>query len=191
MDQLSILDEWFFREILPLEPVIVEYLSRNWGSESEIEDLRQEVFVKVYESARNEIPAAPRQFVLQMAQNILFVRKRRDKVIPIGSLMDLDALNPESDEPSPERRTAALQEIERLQVALNNLPDRCREVVVLRKVRGLGQREVARQLGIEENTVEQHLSKGLRLLAQSASNRRGTIVAQARRYLNVSSSTDD
>jgi len=191
MDQLSILDEWFFREILPLEPVIVEYLSRNWGSESEIEDLRQEVFVKVYESARNEIPAAPRQFVLQMAQNILFVRKRRDKVIPIGSLMDLDALNPESDEPSPERRTAALQEIERLQVALNNLPDRCREVVVLRKIRGLGQREVARQLGIEENTVEQHLSKGLRLLAQSASNRRGTIVAQARRYLNVSSSTDD
>jgi RNA polymerase sigma-70 factor (ECF subfamily) len=191
MDQLSILDEWFFREVLPLEPVIVEYLSRNWGSESEIEDLRQEVFVKVYESARTEIPAAPRQFVLQMAQNILFVRKRRDKVIPIGSLTDLDALNPESDEPSPERRTAALQEIERLQVALNNLPDRCREVVVLRKIRGLGQREVARQLGIEENTVEQHLSKGLRLLAQSASNRRGSVVAQARRYLSVSSSADD
>lgn len=191
MDQVSVLDDWFFREVLPLEPEIVEYLSRNWGSESEIEDLRQEVFVKVYESARNEIPAAPRQFVLQMAQNILFVRKRRDKVIPIGSLTDLDALNPESDEPSPERRTAALQEVERLQVALNNLPGRCREVVVLRKVRGLGQREVARQLGIEENTVEQHLSKGLRLLAQSASNRRGIVVAQARRYLNVSSSADD
>ena len=189
MDQVSILDDWFFREVLPLEPMIIEYLSRNWGSETELEDLRQEVFVKVYESARNEIPVAPRQFVLQTAQNILFVRQRREKVIPIGSLSDLDALNPESDEPSPERRTAALQEVERLQTALDNLPDRCREVVVLRKVRGLSQREVARQLGIEENTVEQHLSKGLRLLAQSASDRRGTVIAHARRYLKVSSST--
>jgi len=190
VDRSNILDDWFFREVLPLEPAIVEYLSRNWGSESEIEDLRQEVFVKVYESARTEIPAAPRQFVLQMAQNILFVRQRRNKVIPIGSLADLEALEPESDEPSPERRTAARQEVERLQIALDNLPDRCREVVVLRKVRGLSQREVARQLGIEESTVEQHLAKGLRLLAQSASSRRGTIIAQARRYLRPSGSTN-
>jgi RNA polymerase sigma-70 factor (ECF subfamily) len=191
MDELSILDEWFSREILPLEPVIVEYLSRYWGSENEIEDLRQEVFVKVYESARNEIPAAPRQFVIQTAQNTLFIRQRRDKVIPIGSLADLDALNSESDELSPERRTAAMQEVERLQVALDNLPSRCREVVVLRRVQGLSQREVARQLGIEEATVEQHLAKGLRILALSASNRRGTVIAQARRYMRISSSTDD
>ena len=191
MDELSILDEWFCREILPLEPVIVEYLSRYWGSENEIEDLRQEVFVKAYESARNEIPAAPRQFAIQIAQNILFIRQRRDKIIPIGSLADLDALNSESDEPSPERRTAAMQEVKRLQMALDNLPTRCREVVVLRRVQGLSQREVSRQLGIEEATVEQHLAKGLRILALSASDRRRTVIAQARRFLRVSSSTNE
>ena len=47
----------------------------------------------------------------------------------------------------------------------DRLPARCREVVWLRRVEELSQREVAERLGITEKTVEKHIAKGMRLLA--------------------------
>ena len=51
-----------------------------------------------------------------------------------------------------------------LQAGLDRLPKRCREVIVLRRVEGLSQKEVAEQLGISVSTVEQQLTKGMRAL---------------------------
>jgi RNA polymerase sigma-70 factor (ECF subfamily) len=51
--------------------------------------------------------------------------------------------------------------------ALEALPPRCREVVVLRKVDGLSQREVAAEMGIAEDTVEKQIAKGMRALADA------------------------
>jgi RNA polymerase sigma-70 factor (ECF subfamily) len=48
--------------------------------------------------------------------------------------------------------------------AIGELPPRCREVVTLRKIEGLSQREVARKMGITEDTVERQVSNGIRLL---------------------------
>jgi RNA polymerase sigma-70 factor (family 1) len=43
------------------------------------------------------------------------------------------------------------------------LPEKCREVFMLSRS-GLSQKEIALQLGISENTVENHIAKALRLL---------------------------
>ncbi len=51
--------------------------------------------------------------------------------------------------------------------AVDRPPDRCREVVWLRRVEELSQKEVAARMGISEKTVEKHLAKGMRLLAGS------------------------
>jgi RNA polymerase sigma-70 factor (ECF subfamily) len=46
--------------------------------------------------------------------------------------------------------------------AIQALPDRCRQIVTLRKIYGLSQREVADRLGISEHTVEAQGAIGLR-----------------------------
>jgi RNA polymerase sigma factor (sigma-70 family) len=46
--------------------------------------------------------------------------------------------------------------------AIQSLPDRCRQVVTLRKIYGLSQKEVAERLGISEHTVEAQGGIGLR-----------------------------
>jgi RNA polymerase sigma-70 factor (ECF subfamily) len=46
--------------------------------------------------------------------------------------------------------------------ALATLPPRCREVTVLRKLKGIPQREVAARLGIAEKTVEEQVARGVR-----------------------------
>lgn len=42
------------------------------------------------------------------------------------------------------------------------LPERSRQVLTLRKIYGLSQREIAVHLGIEERAVEVHLADGMR-----------------------------
>ncbi len=47
------------------------------------------------------------------------------------------------------------------------LPERCRRVFELRRVHGLPQRDVAEQLGLTENVVEQQSIRGLRLILKA------------------------
>jgi RNA polymerase sigma-70 factor (ECF subfamily) len=61
---------------------------------------------------------------------------------------------------------ARAQELELLTQAIQSLPTRCRQVLTLRKIYGLSQKEVAAQLGIAEHTVEAQGTIGLRKLAE-------------------------
>ena len=44
-------DAWFEREVLPLEGALMQFLQHNWRNGSEVTDLRQDIYVRVYESA--------------------------------------------------------------------------------------------------------------------------------------------
>jgi RNA polymerase sigma-70 factor (ECF subfamily) len=54
------------------------------------------------------------------------------------------------------------QEIELLTTAIQSLPERCRQVLTLRRLYGLSQREIATRLGISENVVEHQVALGVR-----------------------------
>jgi len=54
------------------------------------------------------------------------------------------------------------EKVRLLAQAIDGLPARCREVLVLRKLRCIPQREVAQRLGISEKTVEAQLSRGIK-----------------------------
>jgi len=69
-----------------------------------------------------------------------------------------------------------------LQKALDDLPPRCRQIVILRKIDGLPQREVAQSLGVTEEVVESQVAKAMRLLAQSMHSQRVQVVASAKRF---------
>ena len=161
-DELS---AWFVDEVLPLEGVLERFLRRNWRDVDEISDLRQEVYARVFDSCANARPESAQAFVLTTARNLLIDRARRAQIVSIETYADMDALAPTLDELSPERYLAARSELKLLQIALNLLPARCREVVELRKIEGLSQREVASRMGITEDTVERQVSKGVRALA--------------------------
>ena len=75
------LEQWFAREILPLEPMLERYLRRNWRDQSEVQDIRQDVYIRVYESALRERPFNPKHFVFQVARNLMIDRLRRKNVV--------------------------------------------------------------------------------------------------------------
>ncbi|WP_133817258.1 RNA polymerase sigma factor [Tahibacter aquaticus] len=159
------LDAWFVREILVHEAALEQYLRRCWSHSDELLDLRQEVYVRVYEAAGKLRPHQPKSFLFATARHLITDRLRRGRVVSIEPAGDFESLNVLVDEVSPERRFGARQILKRLAEAFDRLPDRCREVVWLRRVEELPQKEVARRLGITEKAVEKQIAKGMRLIA--------------------------
>lgn len=161
------LDKWFAAEILVHEQVLVGYLLRVWPHRDEVDDLRQEIYVRVYEAAAKALPAQPRAFLFATARNLIVDRVRRSRVVSIeavGGLGELEGLNVLLDEPSVERHASARQELRRLAAAFDRLPTRCREVLWLRRVEDLPQKDVAQRMGIGERAVEKGLARAMSLL---------------------------
>jgi RNA polymerase sigma-70 factor (ECF subfamily) len=156
---------WFVRDVLPLEAALVQFLHHSWRNKEDIADLRQEIYVRVYEAARKQIPYPAKPFVFAVARNLLIDRIRRKHIVPIEIASDWEALNVAADEPSPDRSVIARDELDRLQAALDRLPPRCREAVVLGRIETLTRRQIAERMGISEATVTEHLTKGMRVLA--------------------------
>src|SRR5690606_16263006 len=122
-------------------------------------------------------------FLFTTARHLLIDRVRRGRVVSIEPVGDFEPMNVLIDEISPERWCAGRQVLKRLADALDRLPDRCREVVWLRRVEDLSQKEVAVRMGITEKTVEKHLAKGMRLMADgfyASEERHEAMAPQAR-----------
>jgi RNA polymerase sigma factor (sigma-70 family) len=159
------IDIWFAREIVPLESGLVQFLQHHWRDRNDIEDLVQDIYVRIYEAALKEIPDLARRFLFTTARNLLIDKIRRTQIVCIETVSDLEALDVVNDMPGPDRTAIARDELRRLQLALDYLPSQCREVVVLGRLEGLSGREIATRMGITPATVSHHLNRALTMLA--------------------------
>ena len=161
--------DWFEHCVLIYEGQIRSFLRHYFADGNDIEDCIQETYARLL-AMTPEARASVRQwhaFVFTTARNVGLNMLRRRPVISLDAVAELEA----SDVFMDGRLTTfeevnARQELALLRKAIAALPERCRQVFTLRKVHGLSQKEIARQLGISENTVEQHVAKGVRTIAR-------------------------
>lgn len=83
----------------------------------------------------------------------LLQRIRHERIVRIDSMTEVEALSLGDDAPGPERRVSARFELERVRRLIAVLPERCREIFELRRVKGVPQHEIAEALGILEHIV--------------------------------------
>lgn len=159
--------QWFIREILPLEPSLMHYLQHNWRNASDIVDLRQEVYVRVLQAAREQIPDNAHRFLLTCARNLLINLVRRSQVVPIEAVADLEALGVAIDSPEPDRSVIAREELRLLQAALEQLPPRAREAAKLAYLENLSGSEIAARMGVTKSAASKHLSKAILILTNA------------------------
>lgn len=158
------LDDWFVREVLPHEPALLRYLARAWPNPADIHDIRHDAYVRILEATDRLRPSAPKSLLFTTARNLMIDRARRNRIVPIDLVEDLGSLNVLVDEVTPERRASIRQQLANVTQAVNRLPEKCREVLWLRRVENLSQKEIAAKLGVSEGTVEKHLMRAARLL---------------------------
>jgi len=161
----SDVEAWFIREVLPLEAALMQFLRRSWRNQNEIDDLCQDIYVRVFEAANERVPQPVKPFVFATARNLLIDRARREHIVSFEAVSDLDALGVAIDEPGPDRTIIAREELRRLQSALEHLPKPYRDALVMKKVEGLSRKEIAQRLGVDENTVKHNIANAMYALA--------------------------
>ncbi len=162
-----VIDEWFVREIIPLERLLMHFLNRALKDPNDAADLRQDVYVKIYEAAQTNIPDPAKPFLMAAARNLVVDRIRHKQVVSIETVGDLERLGFANEDPGPDRIVIARSELSRLRRILDQLPERCREAMILRKVECLPRREIAQRMGISEDAVAKHLAAGMRVVADT------------------------
>lgn len=157
-------DRWFAEQIRPHEPALRAYLSKRFPSHPDHDDLVQETFARVLRHANPARMVFPRAYLFITARNAAVDYFRRQQSHPHEALEDMPEVSPAliDETPSVVESLESRQRREVLIEALRALPERCREVMLLRYLDGCSSREIAARLGVSVGTVKGHLLKGKR-----------------------------
>ena len=131
----------------------------------EIDDLIQEVLLRLHNRRHGGEVTNLSSFIFQTATNVLLDRRRRDTVRRRGAHCELEEAHHPLDELSPDRILQAKQEASVALDALNQLSPRTRAAFMLVRFEGLSYKATAAQLGISVSAVEKHVTKALRVVS--------------------------
>jgi RNA polymerase sigma factor (sigma-70 family) len=153
---------WVASSILPHEGEVRGWLRRHVRTLNthDIDDLLQEAYTRLWTTEYTHITNG-RSYLFAVIRNLLLEQARHARIVPMERLGEIDALLIPSEEPGPDRRANARQELERLERVVADLPEQCRRAFQLQKFQSLSQREIALEMNITEKTVEKHLAVAL------------------------------
>lgn len=162
----SELHRWFTEHLWPHEERLQAWLRAQFPATADVDDLVHEAYLRVLgaRSAGRAI-ASPKAFLFATARNLALMQLRRRR-LERGEHATGNGPGELSDGTDVAGEVARAQEVQLLKEGIQQLPSRCRQILTLRKIYGLSQREIAGRLGIAERTVEAQVAIGLRKLAE-------------------------
>lgn len=143
-------------------PRLLSLAGRMLGDAPEAEDVAQETFLRVWKQAPKWRPGGSARFdtwMHRVALNLCYDRLRRRREIAT----DQPPERPDEG-PGPERGLEATDTGRRVTLALQALPERQREAIVLCHYQELGNIEAAAVMGVSVEALESLLGRGRRAL---------------------------
>lgn len=139
---------------------LCRFASQYTGSAEDAESLVQDVFISAWEKRDTWIITLPLLYTAVKTKCIDYLRHRmvtekynRELSYKIASLEYLD------------NHFASEQDLEQIvQKALDRLPDKCRNIFLKSRLEGKKYKEIAEELGLSVNTVENQMAIALKKL---------------------------
>jgi len=137
------------------------------GAGDAAEDLLQELWLKLSAAQTGPI-AQPLSYLYRAANNLMLDRYRSTRQASKRDLAWTDATGStvagQSDEPSGERALIAREQLRLAEQALEGLGERAARIFRRHRLDGIGQREIAAELGVSLSTVESDLRRAYRAM---------------------------
>lgn len=145
-------------------PRMLALAQRMLGDPVEAEDVAQEAMIRAWRQAPRWTPGKARfdTWLHRVALNLCYDRLRRRREI----VTDAPPERPDEG-PAPDRGLLAADVGRRVEAALQRLPERQREAIVLCHYQELGNIEAASLMEISVEALESLLSRGRRALRQA------------------------
>lgn len=150
---------WFAEEVQPHEARLRAWLRARFSTLRDIDDVVQEAYLRIWRARAGGRIEHPKSYLFNTARNAALDRVRRERVVPFERLTDREtSFVLEGGDDAGSNCDA---ELELLAAAVRALPQRCREVFILRKYHGLSHEAIAARLGITPNTVNAQITAAM------------------------------
>ncbi len=159
-------DQWFSQHLFPYENALLTVARRMTGNRETARDMVQETYADMLAGEKWRNVQNPRAYAMQALRNSVLTFLQRARVVPIELIANMEQLPHADQAPDAHDLLSAKEKRDLLLKAIEALPPKCRQVVKLRRLREMPQKEIARHLGIAESSVEKHLARGMQLIAE-------------------------
>jgi len=139
------------------------YLRKSFPT-VDVDDVVQESYLRTWIAHAASPIKSAKSFLFAVAKRQAIDVLRHRKKSPMVGMSDLTALDVMDEGRSPVEAAIISDEIALLAEAIDSLPPRCREIILLRALEDVPQREAAALLSINETSVANHVHLGIRRL---------------------------
>jgi RNA polymerase sigma factor (sigma-70 family) len=165
-------DQMAFRRIrVKYHASIVKLIGRMVRNREEVEDLAQEAFIKTFTSLASfneEYAFSTWLFKIATNNAIDHIRKKKLQTFSINKPIESEesdySFELQDTEPEPDQELIAAQRKKMLDDAMNSLPPRYRQVIIMRHVEEKEYQEIAKKLKLPLGTVKAHIFRARELL---------------------------
>lgn len=145
--------EWFSRWQSPLRRFLA---GRRGIPVADLDDVAQEVFLRLMRYSRSELVEHPQAYLFKIASNVSseWIVRGRHRYAPEPEwLSELPA------EDHPEENIARTEAEQQIHAAIQRLPARHRAIIKLKFLEGMDQVQIAKYLQVSERIVKRDLAK--------------------------------
>ncbi|MGN6600843.1 MAG: RNA polymerase sigma-70 factor [Ginsengibacter sp.] len=142
---------------------LCSYAYSFFKDEATCEDIVQEIFIKIWSNRQDLIGSEQLKFyVFSAVRNNCLTRLQKNKRYKMVEMKDDDETGEITIKLDPEDKKAKPTEL--ISKAMDQLPPKCKEVFLLSRISNLTYQQIADNLGISVKTVENQISKALKIL---------------------------
>jgi RNA polymerase sigma-70 factor (ECF subfamily) len=141
---------------------IFNYIYYKYGNEEKAYDAVQEAFVKLWENCAKVAPEKAKAFVYKVANNLYLNVLKAEKV----RLKYAEQAGSKNSNESPEFILEEKEFKDKLDRALNSLPENQRTVFLLNRIDGKKYAEIAEMEGVSVKAIEKRMHLALKTLRE-------------------------
>lgn len=162
---------WVTRIVQRNDRDLRRYLSLQISNHAEVDDLAQEIYLRLLRIQRTDLIRSPEALLFRVASNAVYEWRLLARNRLRHGAADLDELESAGAEPATLVWRAEITDA--LQGALARLAPKCRAAVVLHRREQLTYAEVGASLGISTAMVKKYLAQGLAVCREYLRERLG------------------
>jgi RNA polymerase sigma-70 factor (ECF subfamily) len=137
------------------------YLGRFFSDRQDIEDVAQEAYLRAYVAEQQKEIEQPKAYLFRIAKNLAFTELTKKSKKITDYLEESGASVVIECGPAADSEVEAQESLGLYCEAVAALPEKCRQVFLLRKVHGLAHKEIAQRMSLSVSSVEKYLHRGI------------------------------
>jgi RNA polymerase sigma factor (sigma-70 family) len=142
-------------------PVLQRFFSKRVKERHEVDDLVQDVFVRLVRKLNTDGSHVAAGYVFQTAQSVLNDWLRKRQVRQTSAHEELATELPDLADSTPERVLLGEQSLAKATAAVLELPEITRTIFLLRRLEGMRYLDIAKRLRMPISTVEKHMARAI------------------------------